>query len=453
MRLHTWKDRVMNALLVLLVITSVVLSLQIWYPTDQISSLVSTGPSVQPQPTSSEQQMPDIFRPEMILLRQKENRIAPIHTGSLPYKQVWPQVSEVLTGLPINGGAFQVDRVPDRLQEEQWIQVRLPTAIMLSQWADLWKWNTTALRNGSMRVDRVTFYLGQPGAIYLSGPVGVTMHLGDLSDERGAQLLQVIQEQDPGLFIEHRSLDLKEGVTRIHRDVVVPVINEMPIAQMRIAAPNERDEEARYFPDLSVVRQIDEQDARSLTDGQRLLRFTAAGLLEYRTADPANPSATPDMRKAITLAQEWVASRGGWPQEIVLRRYVQQPGRAMLEFDFRSGGPFPVESLGPAVQVHVSAQRVVYFSRYPAFVEMRFHQEQQPIISPEAAVQWAVDQVSMLMLEPIRSMHLAYVAKAKPKAGPGRWELEPTWVIQAGESRIYVSATEGKDKAPPHLIR
>ncbi|MFZ5823743.1 MAG: two-component system activity regulator YycH [Bacillota bacterium] len=453
MRVHSWKDWFLDLLLAVLVISSIFLSLQVWYPSEPSLAPASTGPSIQPQPPASEKEMPDIFRPEMILFRQKENLIAPIHPGSLAYNQVWPHIKGILTGLPSTSGAFQVDQVPERLLESEWVELRLPTPLMLSQWADLWRWNSPTLRNGSMRIDRITFYLGEPGAIYLSGPVGSILYLADLTQDRTAQFQQLMKDQDPALYVKHRPLALEGTIARIPPNLLVPDTDTMPVAHMRITAPDERIEEARYFPDLSVVRQIDEQGGRSLTDGQRLLRFTTAGLLEYRTADPSSPSSAPDMERALALAQEWVGSRGGWPQEILLRRYTQQPGRAKLEFDFRSGGPFPVESLGPAVQVHVSSHRVVYFSRYPSFVEMRFPREVQPVISPEAAITWAADQVSLLLIESVRSMHLAFVAKPDPEGREGRWTLEPAWVIRAGEARVYVYAGMGQEKVPPHLVR
>lgn len=453
MRAHTLKDFLLDLLLLVLVATSLALSWKIWYPPDQFSPEVTASPSVQPQPHASERQMPEIFRPEMILVRGEGVNVAPLHTGSLAYKQIWPQLREMLSGLKAASGAFQVDQVPDRLLQAEWVQLRLPTPLMLGQWADLWLWDMPTLRNGSMRIDRVTIYLGEPGAIYLSGPVGTTLYLADLSSEHRTELLTLIEKLDPTLFLVHRPLIETELGARVQSDVVVPMLDRMPLAQVRMAPPDEQDEEARYFPDLSVVRQIDLAHARSLTDGQRLLNFLATGVLEYRTEDPSSLGTGPDMQRAIGLAQEWVGSRGGWPQEIVLRRYMQQPGRARLEFDFRSGGPFPVESVGAALQVQVSTQRVLYFSRHPSFVEMRFSRDQLLIQSPEEAVRRAVDQTPLLLTEAIRSMHLAYMVRPNPQGDQSQWVMEPAWVIQAAEARIYVPAAGGQENAPVVVVR
>lgn len=453
MRTHVWKDVVLDALLVILVATSLVLSWQVWHLPDQFQPQETAVPSVQPQPMVSERQMPDIYRPEMILVRKQGNSIAPLHAGSLVYKQLWPQLRGMLTGLKAAGGAFQVEQVPERLVQAPWVQFWLPTPLLLNQWADLWLWNTPTLRNGAMRIDRVTIYLGQPGAVYLSGPAGMTLYLADFAEERRAELLTLIDSLDPSLFREHRPLKTKELGTSVQPGLLAPALERMPLARVRIEPPDEQDEEVRYFPDTSVVRQLDLKNARSLTDGQRILTFTASGVLEYRTADPASPNAAPDMERAIALAQEWVGARGGWPQELVLRRYKQQPGRTRLEFDLRSGGPFPVESVGPAVQVDVSAQRVLFFSRHPTFVELHFSRDQTLIATPEEAVKRAAEEVPLLQTEPIRSMHLAYMAIPDPQDAGAGWVLEPAWVIQAAESRIYVPAAGGREHLPVQVVR
>lgn len=454
MRAHMWKDVLLDGLLAGLVMSSLVLSWLIWYRPDQFQVPITTAvPSVQPQPVASERQMPDIYRPEMILIRKEGNHLAPLHTGSLAYKQLWPQLRGMLSGLKATGGAFQVDQVPERLTQAEWVQFRLPTPLLLSQWADLWLWNMPTLRNGAMRIDRVTMYLGEPGAVYLSGPVGTTLYLADLSEERRNEMLGIINSLDPTLFMEYRPLETKDVSARVLPDLLVPVQGSMPAAQVRMEELKEQDEEARYFPDLSVVRQLDQRGARSLTDGQRILTLTASGVLEFRTVDPKSPSTAPDMHRAIGLAQEWVGARGGWSQELVLRRYMQQPGRARLEFDFRSGGPFPVESVGPAMQLHVTSQRVFFFSRQPSFVELRFSREQLPILTPESAVKRAVDEEPLLLTEPIRAMHLAYMAMPNPQEGAVGWVLEPAWVIQAAESRIYVPAADGGVKIPVQVVR
>jgi len=190
-----------------------------------------------------------------------------------------------------------------------------------------------------------------------------------------------------------------------------------------------------------VIRQIAERGASSLTDGQRLLRITSAGILEYRTADPPAAKEAPTLAGALALAETWVQERGGWPQELVLRRYTASGSKARLEFDLRTGDPYPVESRGAALEVQLTDQRLVSFSRYPAFTAIRFLEGTAlPLISPEEAIARLVAAEPGLADQTIRSVHLAYVAV--PDSGGGDWPLEPTWVIQAGENRCYVPAVD-----------
>jgi len=422
------------------VVTSLALSVHVWYPTQELFGQSTTEPSLQRQPPPSVREMPEVFRPERILIRTDAGDQAQVHAGSTAYAPLWRLIRETITGLEVSGGAYLVDALPEQAAIAPQIQLHLPIALMVSQWADLWNWDAPVLRNGAIWVDRLTIALGDPGAVYLSGPLGYHLYLADLRPEQGPALRNQLQRLDPGLFQAFRALDLADlGLTALP-DVQVPVVDLVPPAQVAVALPEQRDEEARYFPDLSVVRQIDERDARSLTDGLRLLRITRTGILQYRTADAAAASATPEMERALELAQQWVGSRGGWPQDLVLRRYVHEPGRGRLEFAVQTGGPYPVESLPGAVQVHVSAaQRVVYFEKAPTVVNVTFNGQPQPVIAPEEALRQALVDEPSLTTEPIRAMYLAYMLHVFP-AGSGQWVAEPTWVVQVADRRVYVPA-------------
>lgn len=450
--MRPWKDHALDGMLVGLVALSVALSFQLWYPPDEHLA-ATTGPSVQPQPPAAGHEMPDIFRPDRILIRQSGTSLAPIHTGSSTYAQLWPQLKRLMQNLRVTGGAFPVEQVPARLVESPWIELQLPTPLLLSEWVELWRWDAPTLRNGTMRIDRITFYLGQPGAIYLSGPVGTPLYMADIPDGLRADLFDLIRGVRYDRYQTYRPLEAMAQELYLLPDLLVPVVDSMPVATMRAVMPDEGDEEARYFPDLSVVRQIDERDARSLTDGQRLLRFVATGALEFRTADPSSASAAPEMRRALTLTQEWLGSHGGWPSDVVLRRYLQQPGRTRLEFDFRGGSEYPVESVGAALQAQVSAQRVVYFARTPAFEQIQFTDQMQPVIAPEAALARMAKEFPALLMEPIRSLHLAYMAIPGPAGQASAWRVEPAWVIQVADVRVYVFAAEGKETEPSRAIR
>lgn len=115
----------------------------------------------------------------------------------------------------------------------------------------------------------------------------------------------------------------------------------------------------------------------------------------------------------------------------------------VFEVRGRGPGPYPVESNQGALQVEVTAdrsdlaaQRVVYLKRLPEFWATFDEDTLIRIISAEEAVRLAIDQYPRhLIFDVVRDMHLAYHVKL----GQG-WVLEPVWVLQVGEARLYVPA-------------
>ncbi|MBP2019469.1 hypothetical protein J2Z79_002908 [Symbiobacterium terraclitae] len=446
------REALLNLLLLVLVATSLLLSARIWTPAPLFGDPGTTEPNVKLQPPPIVREMPEVFRPTRVSIRDGEGGWAEVHAGSPTYRTLWRPIRQAITGLDVGGGPTLIGRVPDLSQAGPSLQLHLPVALMVSEWADLWQWNVTALRNGAIWVDRLTIVLGEPASVYLSGPPGFALHLADLPGEQRKALADRIEQIDPSLFRPYRSLELEDlGLTALP-DVVVPEVKQMPAARITVSLPDEREEELRYFPDLTVVRRIDERDARSLTDGQRLLRITGTGLLQFRTADASADEEVPRLARALEIARQWVGSLGGWPQDLVLRRYVREEQRGRLEFGVNTGWTYPVESLPGAVQVHVSAaQRVVYFERAPTVQNVTFDGEPLAIITPEAALAHALPAAPVLKTEPVRSMYLTYLLK--PGAdGSGQWVADPTWVIQAGDTLVYIHAVADEHPRPPKVV-
>jgi len=448
-----WREVLLNLLLLALVATSMLLSVRIWHPDPLFGEADTAEPSVQLQPPPTVREMPEVFRPMRVSIRDGDGGWAEVHAGSSIYSTLWRLIRQAITGLDVGSGPVLVSRVPDLSEAGPSLQIHLPVSLMVSEWAELWQWQASALRNGSMWVDRLTIILGEPAGIYLSGPPGFDLYLGDLPEDQRQVLADRLQQLDPSLFRPYRSLALEDlGLTALP-DVVVPELTVVPGARVSVSMPDQREEEARYFPDLSVVRQIDERDARSLTDGQRLLRITNTGLLQFRTADATADEEAPRLDRALEIARQWVGSRGGWPQDLVLRRYVREEQRGRLEFGVSTGWDYPVESLPGAVQVQVSAaQRVVYFERTPTVQNVTFDGEPVEIITPETALAHALPAAPVLKTEPIREMYLTYLLKPASD-GSGRWVADPTWVIQAGDTLIYIHAVASEHPRPPRVVR
>jgi hypothetical protein len=140
---------------------------------------------------------------------------------------------------------------------------------------------------------------------------------------------------------------------------------------------------------------------------------------------------------------------------LVIGSYVQEPGKTTLVFEQRSQGPFPVESARGALTIQVAADRadpaadrILSLRRLPDLVPA-FDQSMQPIIKPEQAIQTAAEEfASIFFLESLREVHLAYLIVPEGGTGNAGWVLEPVWVLQAGEERVYVAAVAQSPMKP-----
>lgn len=440
------RDAFLNGLLASLVILSIGLSVRVWFPSEP-SGVRSAQPNVQVTPPSEQGTKPVTLRPERIYVRNKTGTVALLPAGSMAYLRVWNGMQDVLMGMSALPAPQQSEAEMDSQAET--ITLMLPIPLTVERWAQEWRWNTAGLRNFSMKVDRITLRFDKTPLLHLSGPGGGVYRIGPVSPIDAQMIKDLMANLEPTLFVKYRPLNTKDLSVRAAAGLQVPEISDVPAASLEVRKPDNGVEEARYLPDLTVVRQIDEKDARSFTDGQRLLRITTAGHLEYMSVHTAGSPIAPDINSARSTAKDWVYDHGGWPQDLVMWDFVQQPGSSVLVFDLRMNGVYPVESAGGALRVHVTTYRdasnmqhstVTQFRRLPEFVP-HFGRARQPIITPERALELVAGKFGpLLSVEEVRDIHPAYLIRLTAKGG-GDWVLEPTWVVQVGEERIYVQAS------------
>lgn len=431
------KEWILNGLLASLVLLSLGLSAQVWFPNDQAALARGREAQVQSPPPVQSESMPDIFRPERIYVREGQ-RVALIQAGTMAYAQIWRRVGVVLFGT--GGSLVPVLIDPEKgaeAAEERSITLVLPMALTLAEWADRWNWQVTGLRYPHAKIDRVRFDTGQTSMLYLIDTAGVTYRLGEITSIDRTILNDVMALLDPELLRPYRLLQVSQPIPRVQPGLLVPDVTRIPVGELAVRPPDERTESARFFPDLSVVRQIDEREARSFTDGQRLVRLASSGILEFRAAH--SQGAAPDLARALRATQEWMEQRGGWPQEVVLVGYQQTTGKTELLFDLRANGPYPIATRAGALLVQVSGDRVIYIRRLPEF-QPAFRTELRPIISAEEALEAAANEFPrQLLFDQVREIHLSYDIRRDERTAD-RWLLEPVWVLQVGEARIRVPA-------------
>ena len=296
------REALLDLLLVLLVLTSLLLSVRIWYPEPLFSGRTPPSPACSFSPSPIMREMPEIFRPERVVVRcggkpggtargliHLQHLVAADSQG--PYRPGCPGWCGAHRPGALGGGGG-----PARWSFTCQRRCRQPVGRTRCSG------RTPFLRNGSILVDRVIVTLGEHAAVYLSGPPGFHLFLADLPEAQRSALAGHIEHLDPALFGQYRELVLDGLGVTVSPGLVVPDVAELPAAAVVTSMPDLREEEVRYFPDLSVVRQIDEHDARSLTDGRRLLRLTGSGLLQYRTAEASAETAAPTLERALEAA-------------------------------------------------------------------------------------------------------------------------------------------------------
>lgn len=436
------RDTFLNGLLACLVVSSLLLSIRLFFPPDEVPLLGDGGGSVEAPLPEWQAQMPDVYRPERIYVQPEPGQAALVALGSEAYESLWPALQAVLSGMqPDWSHPSETERavVPS-------ITLALPAPFTAAEWSEVWGWDPPAVAVSSMKIDRVRFDLGTSGAILLAGPAGTAYPIGTLAPEQLTDLQALVGQLPPDLLVEQRPLESANGEYRVLPGLTVPNLSTVPWARVSVLSPDLRREGSRYFPDPSVARQIDEKEAQSLTDGQRLLRAASSGVLEYRTTGSAGSA--PDLAKAQDLVGPWVGTRGGWPSEIVLTGYWQQQGATTLQYEVRLPGPLPVETAGGALEIQLTAgsragqpDTVVAMRRYPQLLPAFDTKVALPVILPEEALAAAEKNFpSALLFETVRDLYLAYLVLPGSQPGDVGWQIEPVWVIQAGESRLYIPA-------------
>ncbi|HYF92958.1 MAG TPA: two-component system activity regulator YycH [Symbiobacteriaceae bacterium] len=441
------RDYALNGLLTVLVALSIVLSYRVWFPSDTKGLWQAKEAQVQSSaPTTQSGIIPKVLRPDRIYIQKAEGQVALLPAGSLAYLQMWSDIGDVLQGLqPVNG---QIPPEQEADPTDAAITVVLPIPLTLDQWAREWDWIRVGLPNFT-KVDRFTIYLTKTPTVAFSGAApGSTFRVGPLSPADEKMLRQRMAEVDESLFQKCRPLVLKDLTVSVAGGLLVPEVTEMPEGTVIVDKPDTAVEQARYFPDLSVVRHIEEKDANSYTDGQRWLRMTLSGQMEYMIAPPEGSA--PDMTRSLEKTRDWVSSHGGWPQDLMLNEYVQQLGRSVLVYNVRMDADdrYPVETANGALQLELSQSRdqvtVTHYRRHPDFTP-HLTRGRSPIMPAEKVLQATVAEFPSLFLfeGEVRDMYLGYLIWQPEKQYA--WRLEPVWVIQVGEKRVYAPAAALSD--------
>lgn len=425
-----------DGVLATMVIISLVLSAKLWFPTAGSDSTDGKGASIQEIPQSSYAAMPVIHRPERILVRRADGKMALFMTSSTSYEALRLLVGRIVNDLK---DPTWVAEPPAAIAEGSFITLYMPFPLTFDQIADEWAWDALSGRGNGFKVDQITVSLTEGGATWLLGSAAGGYRVDGMGADDRQELMAALDGLKETELKPYRLLKDVAGVA-LRSPIWIPDVPGIQELSAVVTSPARAEVEARFFPDLSVVRQIDEQGAVSLTDGQRLLRISDEGVLDFNLARGSRETGTPVGQ--MQIIRRWVEENGGWPRDVVQTRVATEGGRTIYQFELRLVASYPVESNGGALQIELTGNQVLFFRRYPDVAGIRPGANQLPIRTPEQALELAASEKPMVSLTPIRDAYLSY--QLEPDGLD--WVVEPTWVFRMGEARLLVPARQETDR-------
>lgn len=438
------RETVWDSVLAVMVIISLVLSAKLWFPIAGNESAEGKGTSIQEIPPSSYAAMPVIHRPERILVRRPDGRMALFMTSSTTYEGLRLLVGRIINDL--QDPVWVAD--PPMPADGAFITLYMPFPLTFEEIADEWAWDALKGRGMGFKVDQITVYLNEGGPTWLSGPAVGGYRLDGMAPADRQELIAAVNGLKETELRPYRLLNNVADVT-YRGPVWVPDAQGMQELSAVVTTPARAELEARFFPDLSVVRQIDEQGAVSLTDGQRLLRISDEGILDLNLAQGSRDTGIPVGQ--MEVIRRWVEENGGWPRDVVQTRVTNEGGRSIYQFELRLVASYPVESSGGALKLELTGNQVLKFRRYPDVAGIRPGPNQASIRTAEEALQMAAREQPLLSLTPIRDAYLSY--QLEPGDALHSWVVEPTWVFRMGEARVLVSARKDQTNRRVNLVR
>lgn len=433
-----------DGVLATMVIISLVLSAKLWFPAAGSESTDGKGASIQEIPPSSYAAMPVIHRPERILVRRADGQMALFMTSSTSYEALRLLVGRIINDLTEPTWVAE----PPAMTDGSFITLYMPFPLTFDQIAEEMAWDALKGRGNGFKVDQITVSLNEGGVTWLLGPAAGGYRLDAMAAADLQELTTALNDLKETELKPYRLLTDVTGFA-LRGPIWVPDVAAIQELRAVVTTPARAEVEARFFPDLSVVRQIDEQGAVSLTDGQRLLRISDEGILDFNLAQGSRETGTPVAQ--MEVIRRWVEENGGWPRDVVQTRVATQDGRTIYQFDLRLVASYPVESSGGALQIQLTGNQVLAFRRYPDMAGIQPGPNQLPILTPEQALQVAAIEQPLVSLTPVRDAYLSYQMKPGDTLNP--WVVEPTWVFRMGEARVLVPARLDEPNRRINLLR
>lgn len=318
------RERVKDLVLTALVITSVLLTGRLWFDPSRAYWEAEAGIEVYSHPATGREGRP-LTDPVRLVVHFGRDRHSVFYPNSAQYQQLWRGVREAVAGADWTAAAGQTRVSREELdrarREYPGVELLLADLLPLDTWLELWgrKPSPGTSPGPALPTNRLFLALGNAPVIYLSVDRGdYYLRIASPGGAELAEMIGRIWSNHPEPYVEllprGRAVALDQGIYVPARPPSLPSL--VPTGQSGI-----REElVGSFFVDTSIVRRIREHDGAMIyTDGQRGLRMTLTGGIEYTAPLPPGGEG-PSVVAAMEEAAEFVARRGGWPADLALAK-------------------------------------------------------------------------------------------------------------------------------------
>lgn len=213
----------------------------------------------------------------------------------------------------------------------------------------------------------------------------------------------------------------------------------LPVPKWHFEQPDTGRIVQSFFVEPAIIRQILETDGTIIhTDGAKALRVYPSGALEYTLAK-YETGYTGEQLATFELALEFVGSHGGWREDLVLSQ-VSLTNEGILRLEYVTFGlGLPLYSNGGSLAVEVGGAAVTsYWRRIATASEEVSHDAAVLPLSyllgnPSAQV----TQLFSTMSGPVTDLSLGYFLHSDGNT-------HPVWRIVRDQQTIIASATDGR---------
>lgn len=314
------RDSVLGWILLFLVGISLFLSYSIWVSVPGNKSAVPQlfhGKSVD---------MDTVISPAKIVVHPGNTYHTLLQQSTTLYDRTWDFSKKALASFWSGGSVSAVQVTDDFFSVKKGIEVTFPVPLPASFLKQFLGLNTgrDILENSTIS----SFFLVDDSEVtaYLKDSHGTYYKLNkpqDGSEQDFGELAKLLKDVTNAKLPKYANLPRSGAKLKISGGIYVSLSPyQLPTYFVKQETVLNDATAAKFFPDFSVTRKIEENDGAVIyTDGQRGLRVYPDGALEYNAPSKRETKPLPGFYDALNTAVEFVNVCGGWPENAYLSSY------------------------------------------------------------------------------------------------------------------------------------